>query len=273
MGATEVNREKTQEGKKKEVILEVKNLNKSFGGLKAVDNASLKFYRNEIVGIVGDNGAGKSTLIKMISGAYKKDSGEIILDGKKVEFHSTQDARQAGIETVYQNLGLVELLNAPSNFFLAREKLQEGFLGKLFKALDKTFMKRETDKTLQNLRIKIKNMNAPVNVLSGGQQQSVVVGRAAYWRGKVIILDEPANNLGVEEQRKVLELVLKTRETHNVTFLMISHNLEHIFGISDRIIVMRNGKVVSDKYKKDTDRNEIVSFITGATSEARELVS
>ncbi len=256
--------EKTQVDTTDRVVLEVKHLSKHFGGIKAVDDVSITFNNKEIVGIVGDNGAGKSTLIKMISGAYKKDKGEIFLNGEKVEAENTRDAINLGIETVYQNNTLVDLLNASSNFFLGRERVKDNIWGRWFGFLDKAGMKKDTVKTLKNFRIELKNINSPIKVLSGGQQQSVVVGRAAYWKGKVIILDEPANNLGVEEQGKVLKLVESIRDEYGITFIMISHNLEHVFGIADRIIVMRGGKVVGVRKKAETTRNEIVGLITGA---------
>lgn len=259
-------KQKDPEGKSR-VVLEVKNISKHFGGIRAVDNVSLQFFNTEIVGIVGDNGAGKSTLIKMISGAYKKDKGEIYLNGRQIENESTKDAINCGIETVYQSNTLVELLNAPSNFFLGREKVKKNFWGKWFGFMDKPAMRRDTAETLKNFKIELRNINSPIKVLSGGQQQSVVVGRAAFWKGQVIILDEPANNLGVEEQRKVLNLVESIRDEYGITFLMISHNLEHVFGIADRIVVMRGGKVVGIRKKSETSRNEIVGLITGALNE------
>ncbi len=255
---------KDREKDARQVILRVVNLSKNFGGIKAVDNVSLDFYTNEIVGIVGDNGAGKSTLIKMISGAYERDSGDIYLDGQHINVENTTEAIKLGIETVYQNNTLVDHLDAPKNFFLGRERVTNNILGRLFGFLDMKSMRQDTLKTLQNLKIELKNINAPVKLLSGGQQQSVVVGRAAYWKGKVIILDEPANNLGVQEQRKVLQLVQSIRDEYGITFIMISHNLEHVFGIADRIVVMRGGKVVGVKKTAETSRNEIVSMITGA---------
>ncbi len=247
-----------------EVVLEARHLRKSFGGIQAVDDVSFELRRGEILGIVGDNGAGKSTLIKIITGAYQKDSGEILLGGQPTEINSTGHARELGLETVYQSSGLVEVMNAPANLFLGREKLKEGWLGKYFGMIDKRFMRRETQNLLKTLNITVRNLAAPVQTLSGGQQQSVAVGRAAYWRGKIIILDEPANNIGVDQQRAVLELVRQIRDQHTIPFIMISHNMEHIFQVADRIIVMRNGKKVGDKRVAETSRNEVVGLITGA---------
>ncbi|MBE0479147.1 sugar ABC transporter ATP-binding protein [Candidatus Aerophobetes bacterium] len=253
-----------KEQKNKRIIIEARGLKKHFGGIRAVDDVSFKLYESEILGIVGDNGAGKSTLIKLITGAYKSDGGEVFLNGNRLEIQNTLQLRKLGIETVYQNQGLVENMNAPSNLFLGKEKVKPGLLGRVFKWLDKKFMKDETNELLKKLNIELKNFALPVKQLSGGQQQSVTIARATYWKGKITILDEPANNLGVEEQEKVLNLVRNLRENHNISFIMITHNLEHVFGIADRILVMRNGKIVGDKNVKETTRNEIVSLITGA---------
>lgn len=246
------------------VLLEAKNIKKYFGGIKAVDDVSFVLRKGEILGMVGDNGAGKSTLIKVVTGAYKRDGGEILLNGKSVEIESTRAARDLGIETVYQSSGLVEVMDAPGNLFLGRELLMPGFLGKLG-LIDKKKMRQETKELLKTLNIEVRNMRAPVQTLSGGQQQSVAVGRAAYWKGEIIVLDEPANNIGVDQQRAVLDLVRTIRDTHGISFIMISHNMEHIFSVADRVIVMRNGLKVGDKLTKDTSRNEVVGLITGAT--------
>jgi ABC-type sugar transport system ATPase subunit len=245
-------------------VLQTRNLRKSFGGIQAVDDVSFELGRGEILGMVGDNGAGKSTLIKIVSGAYRKDSGDILLNGRPVEIESTAHARALGMETVYQSSGLVEVMDAPANLFLGREKLKPGWLGRYLGMIDKRFMRDETRELLKRLNITVRNLAAPVQTLSGGQQQSVAVGRAAYWKGQIIILDEPANNIGVDQQRAVLDLVKQIRDEHGISFIMISHNMEHIFQVADRVIVMRNGKKVGDKPIAETTRNEVVSLITGA---------
>lgn len=245
------------------VVLEARALCKNFGGIRAVDNMSFTLGKGEILGIVGDNGAGKSTLIKIITGAYRKDGGEVLLNGRPVEIESTRHARELGLETVYQSSGLVEVMDAAANLFLGREALRPGWLGRLG-LIDRKRMRSETRELLKTLQIEVRNMSAPVQSLSGGQQQSVAVGRAAYWKGEIIILDEPANNIGVDQQRAVLSLVQHIRNTHGISFIMISHNMEHVFSLADRIIVMRNGRKVGDKRVVDTTRNEIVGLITGA---------
>jgi len=245
-------------------VLQARHLRKSFGGIQAVDDVSFELGRGEILGMVGDNGAGKSTLIKIVTGAYKKDSGDVLLNGKPVEIENTAHARSLGMETVYQSSGLVEVMDAPANLFLGREKLKDGWLGRYFGMIDKRFMREETRTLLQRLNITVRNLGAPVQTLSGGQQQSVAVGRAAYWKGEIIILDEPANNIGVDQQRAVLDLVKQIRDEHGISFIMISHNMEHIFQVADRVIVMRNGKKVGDRPLQETTRNEVVGLITGA---------
>ncbi|MBM3706791.1 MAG: sugar ABC transporter ATP-binding protein [Actinobacteria bacterium] len=249
---------------KNEVVLETKALEKHFGGIRAVDQIDMKLYKNEILAIVGDNGAGKSTLIKTITGVYRKDGGEIYLEGNKVDIHNTRDAKNLGIETVYQDKGLISVLDAPSNLFLGREKLRNNVLGKLFRFLDVRYMREETKGLLARIGVEIKDLSAPVNFLSGGQQQSVAVGRAVYWSAKILIFDEPTNNLGVKEQAKAINLIRAIRDTHpEVSIIVITHNLYHVFELVDRIMVLRNGQVIGERERDKTTRNEIVSMITG----------
>lgn len=251
----------------KEVILETIALEKHFGGIKAVDKVDLKLYRNEILGIVGDNGAGKSSLIKTITGVYRKDGGEIFVNGEKVEIYNTRDAKKLGIETVYQDKGLIQILDAASNLFLGREKLRNNISGKWFKFLDVRYMRKETEKLLSKVGVQLKELVAPVNSLSGGQQQSIAVGRAIYWTGKILIFDEPTNNLGVKEQSKAINLIKTIKDTYKeISIIVITHNLYHVFELVDRIMVLRNGQVVGIREKEKTTHNEIVSMITGVTA-------
>ena len=253
--------------KKRKVILEVKGISKHFGGIKAVDDIDLKLYKGEIIAIVGDNGAGKSTLIKMISGVYKKDRGKIYINGSEVKIENTIDARSHGIETVYQDQGLVQNFNASMNLFLGREKVFSNFLGKIFKMIDYRHLKRETKKMFDMVGIEIKDIYAEVDQFSGGQKQSVVVGRAVYWGGKILIFDEPTNNLGVKQERRIIDLIKKVRKEYGVSIIIISHNIAHVFELVDRIIVLRNGKVIGEKLKAETNTNEIISMITGVNME------
>lgn len=248
---------------KRKAALEVKGFAKHFGGIRAVDDIDLKLYEGEIIAIVGDNGAGKSTLIKMISGVYKKDKGRIFINGEEAKIDNTIDARNHGIETVYQDQGLVQNFNASLNLFLGREKVFNNFLGKIFKLVDYRYMRRETRKMFDMVGVDIKNIFAEVENFSGGQKQSVVVGRAVYWGGKILIFDEPTNNLGVKQERRIIELIKKVRKEYGISIIIISHNIAHVFELVDRIIVLRNGKVVGERQKTDTDTNEIISMITG----------
>lgn len=247
----------------REVILEARGLTKRFGGIVANHNIDMKLYEREIIAIVGDNGAGKSTLIKAISGIYQPEGGEIYIRGQKVEIHNPIDAKSHGIETVYQDEGLIRLFNPSMNLFLGRERLRKNIFGKLLRLVDYRFMRNETEKLLERIDIRLKDINAEVSALSGGQRQSVVVGRAVYWGSKIIILDEPTNNLGVKEERKIIELIKTLRDKHDMSVIVISHNINHVFELVDRIIVLRNGEKVGERLKKETNINEIVSMITG----------
>jgi ABC-type sugar transport system ATPase subunit len=249
----------------KQVVLEVKGLSKHFGGIKAVNNIDLKLYKDEIIAIVGDNGAGKSTLIKIISGVYVRNAGTIYVSGEEADINEPVDAKNYGIETVFQDQGLIPVIDAAANLFLGREKLQQNIIGRFFKKIDDLFMQKETEKLLESLGIELENINAKVRTLSGGQRQTIVIGRAIFWGGKILIFDEPTNNLGVKQERKVLELIKKIRDEFHVSIIVISHNIAHVFELVDRIIVLRNGEVVGEKTKKETNANEIVSMITGVT--------
>jgi ABC-type sugar transport system ATPase subunit len=250
----------------RKAVLETKGLTKHFYGVHALDEVDMKLYDNEIIAIVGDNGAGKSTLIKTISGVYKKDSGEIYVGGQRANINNPIDAKMYGIETVYQDEGVIPILNAASNLFLGRERIRDNLWGKLFKFVDDRYMRRETAKLLDRFGIRLKDINSDICNLSGGQKQSVTVGRAIYWGGKILIFDEPTNNLGVVQERKIINLIKKTRDEFNVSIIVISHNIAHVFELVDRIIVLRNGKKIGEKIKAKTNTNEVVSLITGAVA-------
>lgn len=250
----------------RKIILEVKNLKKYFGGIKAVDGIDMKLYEGEIIAIVGDNGAGKSTLIKTISGIHRKDSGEIYINGENVNITNARSARKNGIETVYQDQKLVAKFDTAENLFLGREKIIENVIGKFLRVLDFKYMKKEAEKLLKRVGIKLKEVDAPVRYLSGGQRQGIIVGRAVYWGGRIVIFDEPTNNLGVKQEKKVIGLIKRIRDKYNVSIIVITHNIAHVFELVDRIIVLRNGKIVGDRIKRNTNPNEIVSMITGLRS-------
>ncbi|MHB8277237.1 MAG: ATP-binding cassette domain-containing protein [Candidatus Humimicrobiaceae bacterium] len=247
----------------RKVALEVKDISKNFEGLKALNNMDFKLYEGEIIAIVGENGAGKSTLIKIISGAIKRSSGKIYVNGEEVDINNRNDAKNFGIETVFQDQTLIQNFDASLNLFLGREKFRKRPFGKFFKLIDYRYMKDETIKLFKKIGVGVKDIGKEVRFFSGGQRQGVVVGRAVYWGGKILIFDEPTNNLGVNEQKTVLDLIVKLREEHNMSILIISHNLYNVFQIVDRIIVLRNGEKVGERNTKDTNQNEIVSMITG----------
>ncbi len=247
----------------RKIVLEVEGLCKFFGGIKAVNQVDFKLYEREILGIVGDNGAGKSTLIKLLSGVYEKTAGKILINGEEVDIKSPHDARKLGIETVYQDQGLIPVFDASSNLFLGRERIRDDIWGKLLKFVDDQYIRKETDSILQSLGISLEDARLQAFNLSGGQRQTIVVGRAVYWGGKILIFDEPTNNLGVKQERKILDLIKNLRDNFGVSIIIISHNIAHIFELVDRIIVLRNGMKVGERVKEETNPNEIVSLITG----------
>jgi ABC-type sugar transport system ATPase subunit len=221
----------------------------------------------EVIGLLGDNGAGKSTLIKMVSGVYKPDDGEIFFNGQKVEFGSPRDARDMGIETIYQDLALAENLDVGSNIFLGREILRSYF-GGFIKTVDRTKMREEAVKALDRLNIRLPSLTQQVLNLSGGQRQAVAIARSIYWNAKMMIMDEPTAALGVSEQRKVLRLV-KTLCDNGVPVIIISHNMQDVFAVATRIVVLRRGKKVGERMTNQTSPDEIVSLMVGA-DEAQE---
>ncbi|TME07538.1 MAG: sugar ABC transporter ATP-binding protein [Chloroflexi bacterium] len=242
-------------------ILQVKDLYKRFGGLVAVDHVSLDIHPGEVVGLLGDNGAGKSTLIKMISGAYKPDGGQILLDGAAVSFATPLEARRRGIETIYQDLALCENLDASANIFLGRERMRRQ-LG-IFRVLHRSFMLRESRQVLDQLDIRIPELRNPIRQLSGGQRQAVSIARAVYWDARLMIMDEPTAALGVPEQLKVLELI-RTLRNRGVPVILISHNMQDVFAVADRVIVMRRGSKAGEVRISDTNENEVVGLMVGA---------
>ncbi len=248
-------------------ILECNGVTKRFGGLTAVNQVSLKVHHGEVIGLVGDNGAGKSTLIQIISGVYSPDEGQIFVEGEKVAFSTPMDARNAGIETIYQDLALATNLSAADNIFLGREILKEK--SKVFSFLDRKVMREEAKVILKELDINIPGLDRPIRELSGGQRQAVAISRSIYWNAKLLIMDEPTAALGVPEQRKVYELVRKLKE-RNVPIIVISHNMNDVFAVADRIIVLRRGKKVADVKAADTNDEEVVSWMVGKADDPAE---
>ncbi|MCY4152166.1 MAG: ATP-binding cassette domain-containing protein [Aestuariivita sp.] len=237
--------------------LSLKDIRKSFGGVTAIQNFSLDLFPGEIVALVGDNGAGKSTLIKIVSGVHLPTSGDIALDGESVSFSDASAARSHGIEVVYQDLALADEQPVYMNMFLGRELTR-----KLFGLLDKGKMREETQSLVDQLDVRIPSASSTIRDLSGGQRQGIAIARATHWASKLILLDEPTAALGVAETEKVEELVASLKE-RNLAILIISHSLDQVFRLSDRICVLRRGEQIGVKKTADTDKNEIIAMITG----------
>ncbi len=245
-----------------EVLLSAKNLTKRFGGLVAVDDVSVDIHKGEVVGLVGDNGAGKSTLIKMISGVYHPDGGEIFMDGEKVEIQGPRDARDMGIETIYQDLALAENLDVGANIFLGRE-IRQKYLGGAIYTLNRQKMRDESASILKKLEIQVPSLIQQIRNLSGGQRQAVAIARSIYWNARLMIMDEPTAALGVTEQHKVLTLV-RTLAGQGVPVIIISHNMQDVFAVADRIVILRRGKKVAERIAEESTPDEIVSLMVGA---------
>ena len=247
-----------------EPILKARGLVKRYGKVTAIDNADFDLMPGEILAVMGDNGAGKSSLIKAVSGAVVPDAGSIWLEGKEVSFRSPIEAREAGIETVYQTLAMSPALSIADNMFMGRELRKPGFMGQVLRQLDKPAMQAFARDKLNELGLAtIQNINQAVESLSGGQRQGVAVARAAAFGSKVVILDEPTAALGVKESRKVLELIQDVR-ARGIPIILISHNMPHVFEVADRIHVHRLGKRLCVIDPKDYTMSDAVAFMTGA---------
>jgi ABC-type sugar transport system ATPase subunit len=249
-----------------EPLLSVRDLTKTFGGLVAVDNVSFDVARGEVVGLLGDNGAGKSTLIKCVSGVHAAEAGEIVFDGRSVAFASPMDARSAGIETIYQDLALANNLDVGANIFLGRE-VRTPRLGGLVNTLDDRRMREQSRQTLDSLQIRFPTLTEPIEKLSGGQRQAVAIARAVYWDARLMIMDEPTNNLGVPEQHKVLELI-RTLKDRGVPVILITHVMPDALAVTDRIIVMHRGRKVAEKTTARTNAEELVQYMVGAREDS-----
>ena len=251
---------------REEPLVKMINISKSFGGLKALDQVNFKVYRGEVLGLVGDNGAGKSTLIKILTGAYLPDGGEIFIEGRRVHFREPRDAEKVGIAAIYQDLALVPTLNAPGNMFLGRE-LMRPVLGRAIKLLDRTRMLQETrDLLKKRLRMEISDLSRPVHVLSGGQQQAIAIARALYAQAKILIMDEPTSALGAKGREELFRLINQLK-SEQVSIIIISHNLVHVFSVSERIVILRNGRRVGERITSESNRKEIVHLIVGGEDE------
>jgi fructose transport system ATP-binding protein len=247
-------------------VLSARGLVKTFGRVVGLDGVDLDLYPGEVLAVIGDNGAGKSTLIKCLTGALTPDAGEILLAGKPAQFKRPQDARDAGIETVYQTLAVAPALDIASNLFLGREKRRPGVLGSVFRMLDHKGMRREAAQALADLGIgTLQNVAQAVETLSGGQRQAVSVARAAAFGSKVIVLDEPTAALGVKESNQVLRMIEEVR-SRGLPVILISHNMPHVFEVADRIHIQRLGRCAGVVTPASHTMPEVVAIMTGATT-------
>ncbi|GAA4487571.1 ATP-binding cassette domain-containing protein [Microbacterium panaciterrae] len=245
-------------------ILSASRLVKTYGHVVGLDGVSLDLYAGEVLAIIGDNGAGKTTLIKCLTGAEIPDDGELRLDGEVVHFKRPQDARDAGIETVYQSLAVSPALDVASNMYLGRELRRPGFLGSVLRMLDTKTMRKNARDELTTLGIStLQDVTVPIENLSGGQRQAVAVARAAAFGSKVVVLDEPTAALGVRESNQVLELIKRLRD-RGVPVILISHNMPHVFEVADRIHIQRLGKRAGTITPQSHTMSEAVAIMTGA---------
>ncbi|MBF9233298.1 ATP-binding cassette domain-containing protein [Microvirga alba] len=235
-------------------LVEMRDISIAFGGIKAVDDVSIDLRPGEVVGLLGHNGAGKSTLIKILSGAYKPDAGEIYVNGEHADIGSPRDAKRYGIETIYQTLALADNIDAAGNIFLGREKLTP------YGTLDDAAMESETRKVMARLNPHFRRFKEPVKALSGGQRQSVAIARAIYFNARVLIMDEPTAALGPAETQQVADLVLQLKK-EGIGIFLISHDIHDVFGLADRVSVMKNGKLVGSANVTDVTQDEVLGMI------------
>lgn len=243
-------------------VLELRRVSKHFGGVRAVDSVSLNVHAGEVLALVGNNGAGKSTVMNMMSGALHPDAGEIVVSGQRTRFRGPRDARALGIESVPQELALAKHLSVTANIYLGREitKWWGPFL-----VLDKKSMRRRSEEIINGFGIHVPNLAARVFGLSGGQQQGVAIGRALAWGSRLVVLDEPTAALGVHETERV-EHTIRSMRNAGVAVVLVSHNLDQVFRVSDRVCVLRRGRLVAERVTSSTDEGELVTLITGLGS-------
>ena len=253
-----------------DIILETRGLTKRYGGVHALEDANFTLRAGEHVAVVGDNGAGKSTFVRQITAVEQKSAGQVFFDGHEVNFNGPLAAREAGIETVFQNLALADDLDVPSNLYLGREIIK--FNLEPFSILDRKAMKDATLRALELTAVKIPNVDNTIRNMSGGQRQCVAIARAAAFASKLIIMDEPTAALGVQETGQV-ENIIRGLKERGVPLILISHNLRQVFDLVDRIVVFRRGRIVASLRRDETDGNDIVSYITGVKGGADTAVA
>ncbi|MAJ03391.1 MAG: ABC transporter ATP-binding protein [Marinovum sp.] len=235
-------------------LVEIKDLSIAFGGIKAVDQASVDLFPGEVVAILGHNGAGKSTLIKVLSGAYKRDGGQIFVNGEEADINNPRDAKQYGIETIYQTLAVADNVDAAANLYLGREILTS------FGTLDDAAMEAEARKVMGRLNPNFQRFKEPVSKLSGGQRQSVAIARAILFNARILIMDEPTAALGPQETEQVSELIQQLKK-EGIGIFLISHDIHDVFDLADRVAVMKNGQMVGYARTEDVSKDEVLGMI------------
>jgi simple sugar transport system ATP-binding protein len=242
---------------KKSYLINMVNISKSFGKVQALKNVNFAVNYSEVVGLLGDNGAGKSTLLKILVGFYKPDKGEIYFEGEKVSFSSPLEARLRGIEIVYQDFALVNLMSIARNFFLAREPIRK--LGP-FQFLDKERMNKESERVLKEIGVNIRSTEETVSYLSGGERQAVTIGRALFFGVKLLALDEPTANLSIKEASKVLDIIEQAKN-QGISVIFITHNVYHVYPVADRFVVLDHGIKIAEYNREEVSPEDIVETI------------
>ena len=235
-------------------LVEMRDISIAFGGIKAVDHASLELYQGEVVALLGHNGAGKSTLIKILSGAYQRDQGDIYISGEKATIDNPRDAKRYGIETIYQTLALADNVDAAANLFLGRE------LRTAWGTLDDVAMEAATREVMGRLNPNFRRFKEPVKKLSGGQRQSVAIARAIHFNANILIMDEPTAALGPQETQQVADLTLELKK-QGIGIFLISHDIHDVFDLADRVAVMKNGRIVGTARVEDVSKDEVLGMI------------
>jgi ABC-type sugar transport system ATPase subunit len=244
-------------------VLEAHHIQRNFGAVVALADASITLRRGEVLGLVGDNGAGKSTLLKILSGIIAPTGGKIVMEGKEIRMRGAQDALEAGIETVYQDLALVDTMSAYQNVYLGREEPAKNRFLRFFDLVDDRKMRRKSREVLDALSVKIPSINVSVKGMSGGQRQCLAIARALLWGRRIVILDEPTAALGVRESGQVLEVIRDLRK-HDVAVIVVTHNMQQLMEVADRVTVMRLGRSIATRTISDTSVSDVVGLITGA---------
>jgi simple sugar transport system ATP-binding protein len=248
-----------------EPLVRMVNISKNFGTVQALKNVDFDVGYQEVMGLVGDNGAGKSTLIKILTGVFPPDTGEIYFEGKKVEIRSPKEARDLGIETVYQDLALITLMSISRNFFLGREPVVQ--VGP-FRFMDKRKMDATVKKVLSEIGINVRSPEEPVAILSGGERQSVAIGRALHFGAKLLILDEPTSALSVRETHKVLDFILEAKE-RGLSIIFITHNIYHVYSVADRFTILEHGRKVATFKRTEVSAEDIIEIIRSGYKEGK----